>query len=108
MPGSARSTCSSRRIAPFFDFALLVGGALYWRKNSEIHKRLMLLGTLTPLGAAIGRFPFALVRAHSALLLNLLILGCVAYDTWRYRRLHPAFLWGMVFLVAVDVARRHL
>ncbi len=92
-------------IAPFFDFAVLVGCALYWRKKPDVHKRLMLLGTLTPLGAAIGRFPFAFVREHSSLLLNLLIVACIAYDTWSNRRLHPAFIWGAIFLVAMDLAR---
>jgi hypothetical protein len=95
-------------IAPFFDFAVLVGCALYWRKKADVHKRLMLLATLTPLGAAIGRFPIAFCRDHSYLLVNLLILACVAYDTWRYRRLHPAFVWGTIFLVAMDLARRQL
>jgi len=95
-------------IAPFFDFAVLVGCALYLRRKTDFHKRLMLLGTLTPLGAAIGRFPFAFVREHSLLLLNSIILACIAFDTWSYRRLHPAFLWGAIFLVATDLARRLL
>ncbi len=95
-------------IAPFFDFAFLVGCALYWRKKVDVHKRLMLLATLTPLGAAFGRFPIAFCREHSSLLVNLLILACVAYDTWSYRRLHPAFIWGTLFLVATDLARRWL
>jgi len=92
-------------IAPFFDFAVLVACALYWRKKGDVHKRLMLLATLVPLGAAVGRFPIAFCRDHSFLLVNLAILACIAYDTWSYRRLHPAFIWGTVFLVVMELAR---
>jgi hypothetical protein len=32
----------------------------------------------------------------------MVLAAVVAIDTVRHRRLHPAFLWGSVFLVAVQ------
>jgi hypothetical protein len=27
------------------------------------------------------------------------VLACVAADTWKHRRLHPAFAWGALLVV---------
>jgi hypothetical protein len=82
-------------------FGLLVGAAIYFRRRSEIHKRLMLLATLNLLSAAINRIPLDFIESGGLLavfgLLDLFILICVVYDTARHRRLHPAFGWGALF-----------
>src|SRR3546814_8507537 len=79
-------------------FALLVGAALRFRRRSDIHKRLMLLGCVGLLTAAIARIPLTLLREGgivAAFLTTLaLVLACVAWDTIAQRRLHPAFAWG--------------
>src|SRR3546814_20258486 len=79
-------------------FALLVGAALRFRRRSDIHKRLMLLGCVGLLTAAIARIPLALLRAGgivTAFSTTLaLVLACVAWDTIAQRRLHPARPWG--------------
>ena len=79
-------------------FGLLVGAAIFLRRRSEIHKRLMLLATLNLLSAAINRIPLDFIASGGVLtvfgLLDLFILICVVYDTARHRRLHPAFGWG--------------
>jgi hypothetical protein len=92
---------------PLFDmlvFAILVAAALYYRRQPQTHKRLMLLATITLLPAAIARLPFAFIRASGPLaffgLADLLLLACVIYDTATHRRLHPAYLWGGLLLVA--------
>jgi hypothetical protein len=78
-------------------FGVPIGLALAYRRRSEIHKRLMLLGTLsilTPALARMGRLvgsegpPFAIGGTC------LLILTCVMYDKWAHGRVHPVFLWG--------------
>jgi hypothetical protein len=78
-------------------FGVPVGLALYYRRRSEIHKRLMLLGTIsivTPALARMGRLvgsegpPFAIGGTC------LLILVCMMYDRWAHGRVHPVFLWG--------------
>ncbi len=79
-------------------FGLFVGVAIYLRRRSEFHKRLMLLATLNLLSAAINRIPLDFIASGGVLavfgLLDLFILICVVYDTARHRRLHPAFGWG--------------
>lgn len=78
-------------------FGVPAGLALYYRRRSEIHKRLMLLGTIsivTPALARMGRLvgsegpPFAIGGTC------LLILVCMMYDRWAHGRVHPVFLWG--------------
>jgi uncharacterized membrane protein YozB (DUF420 family) len=93
-------------VVPLVDmtvFALLVGGALYFRRRSDIHKRLMLLSCIGILTAAIARVPIP--PFHSAgipaffLTTIALVIACVAYDTIRNRRLHPAFGWGALLII---------
>jgi hypothetical protein len=79
-------------------FAALVGLALWNRRRPDVHKRLMLLGTLSILTPGIARIPFAPLQ-HAGLpaffgLMLLVVVACIAIDTWRHRRLHPAFGWG--------------
>ena len=91
-------------IVPMADmviFACLVGTALWFRRRPEIHRRLMLLSTLSILPAAIGRIPFLLAAGPLAFfgIPDLIILACVAYDTRKNGRLHPAFLWGGLVVI---------
>ena len=83
-------------------FALLAGGALWFRHRSDIHKRLMLLAFAGLLTAAVARMPFAATNILFAFGATVLFCGaCVAWDTWQHRRLHPAFGWGFA-LVALS------
>ena len=90
-------------------FAALVGTALALRRKPETHKRLMLLGTLGILTAAIARIPIAQLQAGGLpaffLVTDVLVIGFVAWDTIRNRRLHPAFGWGAAFIVLSQVVR---
>ena len=88
-------------------FGVLVGAAIYFRDRREFHKRLMLLGTLNLLPAAIGRIPLDFIQSGGLLTLfglpDLFIVACVAYDILRHRHLHPAFAWGALFSIAWPV-----
>lgn len=90
-------------------FAGLVTAALVLRKRGAHHKRLMLLATLAMLTPAMARLPFEFVRAGGPLvffaLTDLVILACIAYDTKKNRRLHPAFAAGLAFVIVVQVGR---
>src|SRR5262249_47860303 len=90
-------------------FAILIVTALYFRRRIEIHRRLMLLATLTLLSAAIARIPLHFIATGGPLaffrLTDLLILVCVAFDTVRNRRLHPAFLWAAPLVIASQPLR---
>jgi hypothetical protein len=85
-------------------FAALVGAALYYRRKLDIHKRLMLLSALNLLPAAVARIPIDFIQSNGALafygLPDLCVVAVVAYDTIKQRRLHPAYFWGALLLIA--------
>jgi hypothetical protein len=85
-------------------FGILVGLGLYLRNRPQIHRRLMLLATLSILGAAVARLPIGFIETGGPLvfygLVDLCVLACVAYDTVKNRRLHPAFALGALFIIA--------
>jgi hypothetical protein len=94
-------------VVPFFDmvvFAVLFGGAVYYRRNGPNHKRLMLLTVLNFLPPAIARFPFGLTAAFGPLWFfgvpDLVAIICVAVDTWRNGKLNKVFAAGAIFLIA--------
>jgi hypothetical protein len=90
-------------------FPALVGAGLYFRRRSDFHKRFMLLSSLSLLTAAIARIPLDLIAAGGLplffALTDLCIVTCVTYDTVKNHRLHPAFGWGVVVIVASQVLR---
>jgi hypothetical protein len=91
-------------------FAVLVGTALYFRRGRlDLHKRLMLLAAVNLLAPAIARIPLHFIETGGALaffgLTDICLLACVAFDTIRNRRLHPAFLWGTLFVIAFQPLR---
>ena len=76
-------------------FTIFAGGALLLRRKTETHKRLMLLAFIGLLTAAVARMPGATTNIIVPFSATVLFAGmCVAWDTWRHRRLHPAFGWG--------------
>ena len=83
-------------------FAVLVGTGLAMRRRPDFHKRLILLGTVALLDAALARFIGAYTHWSITPMAarNLLVLTCIAVDTLRYRRLHPAFVAGGLLLLA--------
>lgn len=90
-------------------FAILITGALYYRKRLDIHKRLMLLAAINLLTPAIARIPLSFITNGGPLaffgLTDLCLLGFVAFDTIRHRRLHPAFLWGGLLIIVMQPLR---
>jgi hypothetical protein len=98
---------------PLFDmlaFTILVGTALYSRRRRlDIHKRLMLLAAVNLLTPAIARIPLHFIETGGPLaffgLTDLCLLACVGFDTIKNRRLHPAFLWGALLIIASQPLR---
>jgi hypothetical protein len=90
-------------------FTILVSGGLYFRSRSDIHRRLMLLSCVGMLTAAIARIQIDFLQAGGIPvffgLTDLVVLSCVMYDTVKNRRLHPAFGWGMLLIVASQPLR---
>ena len=85
-------------------FVGLAGTAIALRHRSDVHKRLMLLTTLALISFAIARIPAAFLRedhfAGTLLLSDLCVIAFAVTDTVRNRRLHPAFAWGTLLIVA--------
>jgi hypothetical protein len=97
-------------LGDMFVFAILIGTALYFRRHRlDIHKRLMLLAAVNLLAPAIARIPLHFIETGGPLaffgLTDLCLLACVGYDTIRHRRLHPAFLCGILFIIAFQPLR---
>lgn len=90
-------------------FATLVSLALGYRNRAAVHKRLFLLSTLGILTAAIARIPLAVIHNGGLPLFfgltDICVLVCIAIDTIKNRRLHPAFGWGFLFLVGTQAFR---
>ena len=65
----------------------------------------MLLAACAAMEAGLSRLPLDMldssVKIHLAN--DLLPLTIIVIDTFRHRRLHPAFLWGGAFLVSVQM-----
>jgi hypothetical protein len=83
-------------------FSVFVGCGLYYRKRTEMHKRLMLLGTIGGLTwPAITRMRY--IAPNPPLMfgvLAILILALPAHDIWINRRVHPVSLWGSSLILA--------
>jgi hypothetical protein len=82
-------------------FAVLVAAAWWFRRKPQVHKRLMLMSTvggLMPPG--ISRLP--LVAGHTpaiaVLVIAFVLIGPV-YDFITRRRIHPAYILGVVAAV---------
>ena len=97
-------------VLPFFDitlFATFVGAGLVLRRQPETHKRLMVLGTVALLGAAIGRIAVThgLGLPVAYVLQDLFVVAGAGYDLYSRRRVHPAYVWGGLIMVASQPLR---
>ena len=95
---------------PLFDmlmFAGLVGCGLYYRRQPETHKRLMLLATIAILDAAIARWPYVAGTGPLVFfgLTDLFIFAGWLYDFKTRGKVHPAFLRGGLALIASQPLR---
>jgi hypothetical protein len=93
-------------VVPIFDmivFAALFAAAFYYRRKPDMHKRLMLVATISILPAAIARILFLFgiqnVLIPAFALADAILLVCVLYDVAITRRLHRAWLWGGLLVI---------
>ena len=110
LPGMDSRTFFALPLSDVIVFAVLVGAAVMQRRQADTHKRLMLLGTISLLTAAVARF---LVQVNVGGLIPLLlgtdvfVLAVAAYDFRTRGKLHPATLWGggmVIFFKPVFIA----
>jgi hypothetical protein len=116
---SARSGASPAGIPPLVflvlplgemvTFAILVAAAIALRKKAAYHKRLMLVATVAMLTPAIARLPVDFISTNGPPaffgITDLIIIACIAFDTVKNRRLHPAFAAGLALVIVVQVGR---
>ena len=80
-------------------FLGFVGVALWKRRQPEIHRRLIVLGTVSILTPAIVRLWFLPRNPILALLLSLIfVIAAMIHDWKTRRRVHPLYLWGGLFI----------
>ena len=87
-------------------FALLTASAIHLRRRSDWHKRLHICGMASIIGPGFGRLlPMPLMGPHAfdiAVLAGLMFpLAGMARDLRREGRVHPAWLWGTLAIVAI-------
>lgn len=78
-------------------FTVLVAAALFLRRRTDSHKRLMLLASCSILLPAFGRIPILFEGLGLWGLVGvteIVPVTFIVYDTILHRRLHPAFGWG--------------
>ena len=84
-------------------FAILVGAAFYFRRQTDVHKRLMLLATISILPAAVARLPFAFILEYGPLaffgLSDLFIIPVLIYDVFTRGRPHRATVLAGLLIV---------
>ena len=104
--GPAGIPRNSFLIVPLGDillFALFFGAALYYRKQPAIHKRMMLLTAFNFMPAAVARVPITSLSSLGPVWFfgfpDLVLLFVIGIDTWRNRRLEPAFALGALLLI---------
>lgn len=92
-------------IASLFAFAGLGYFALRYRNSPQTHKRLILLATLVIGEAGIFRWPVRWIHeiSHGVTMITyFFLLLIVVYDFSSRRKIHPATLWGGLFLILYE------
>jgi len=98
-------------IIPFFDiicFTIPFALAIYWRKKSEFHRRLILIATCALTSAAFGRFPpqiMPYVWFYAGV--DILILLGVVRDLIVNRRVHQVYLYALPAFIVAQIAVMH-
>jgi hypothetical protein len=95
-------------LGDMFVFALLVGAGFYYRRRPDVHKRLMLLATVSILAAAIARLPFAIMQAGPPAffgLTDVFVLACIVYDLITLKRVHRATALAALLIIASQPLR---
>jgi len=111
-PGVPRLAVLSVTLGDLVGFSILVPLALVFRRQAPTHKRLILLASLSILTAAVARIPLDFIATGGVelffCLTDLCIVACVSLDAMKNRRLHPAFLWGCLFVFSEQLFRVYL
>lgn len=86
---------------------LLVGLAFVRRRDAQMHKRLMVVGSIAMIDAALARWPGVIEYGPIGFfaLTDAFLVPLVIWDLRTRGRLHPATLWGGLLLIASQPLR---
>jgi hypothetical protein len=101
-PGLTPAVLLTLPLATLVVFPALLGAALWFRRRADVHKRLIIIATLELVTAAVARWPVIAALGPVAFfgVTDLFLLALAAYDFKTRGRIHPATLWGGLFLIA--------
>ncbi len=97
-PTSANPTFFAIQAVDILSFTVLFWLAIYWRKKTEYHRRLMLLATCVLTAAAFGRMPMISHFWFYAGVDALILLG-VARDLIFNRKIHVVYRYALPALI---------
>jgi hypothetical protein len=95
-------------LGDMFVFGILVGAGFYFRRRPDVHKRLMMLATISIMAAAIARLPFAIMQAGPPAffgLTDVFVVACILYDLITLKRVHRATALASLLIVASQPLR---
>jgi hypothetical protein len=101
--GEGRLSFFYGELADLAMFGLLTGAAMALRNKPEFHKRLVILGSLGLLGAALGRIEE--LGAAGFYVFVAMILSVAVYDLASRRSVHPATFVGAAVLLALNLSQ---
>ncbi len=88
-------------------FAIVIYAAWRARRRPDAHKRLILIATISLVGAAFGRFPWARIGlpqpAGPSTGIGIMLLLLVIYEVLTIHRIHRSTMWAAP-LVLVSIA----
>jgi FtsH-binding integral membrane protein len=97
-------------IVPLYDmlaFGVLIGLAVFWRRKSELHRRLIFIATCGLLDAAYGRIDYIFNHNLFMYCIDATILLGVARDLLVDRRIHQVYLVSLPALIACHALVTH-
>jgi hypothetical protein len=105
LPGLDPRTFFAIPIHDLVVFPLFIGAAVWWRRDAQMHKRMMLLATISLLAAPIARIAGVGQFGPPMFfgLQDLLIVGAMLYDRLALGRVHRAYWWGLGLMVGTQV-----
>ncbi len=87
-------------LAPVYPFAVLASAGVLLRKKPEAHRRLMSLSFMTLLPPAIARTHLGALGPQAVTIaIFAFILAGPLYDLVTRRRIHPAYLFGVLLFL---------
>ncbi len=95
--------------AAFITFPTLVLLGAFWRRRPDVHRRLMLLASVTILGPAAARIGSWFGPIPNPIVVGLVFafpIALIVHDVWTRRRPHMATVLGIVFVVLVGAGIR--